>query len=104
MERIETSLTDCITDFAAIVRVRRDIDDLLDASCNVRLLHDCSERALGSNTAFLGRVAAKLSVLVYERGRNKPLLLGLFEHFDQNAAITLARPARGRLSTAPHER
>ena len=75
-------------------RIRRDIPDLVEAlRRHVKLLKDFAAKAFnkGDNN-YLGEVAAKLRLLVYEQGRNKPLLLALMDEFGLDIPIKLGGP------------
>jgi hypothetical protein len=41
---------------------------------------------------YFGEIAGKLRVLVYEKGRNKPLLLSLIDQFALEIPIVLGSP------------
>lgn len=75
-------------------RVRREIPDLVEAlRRHVRLLKDFASKAFQeSDLSYLGEVAAKLRLLVYEQGRNKPLLLALMDEFGLDIRIKLGGP------------
>lgn len=72
----------------------REIPDLLESlQRHARLLREFSDRAFqGRDYDYLGEVAAKLRLLVYEGGRNKPLLLALMDEFELEVPIKLGGP------------
>ncbi len=75
-------------------RIPRKTNDLVDSlKRHLKLLEQFSSRAFGDRDEdYLGEVAGKLRVLVYEKGRNKPLLLSLMDEFDIKISITLGGP------------
>ncbi len=75
-------------------RVPREIPDLVDSlRRHVKLLREFSVRAFqGGDSDYLGEVAAKLRLLVHEKGHNKPLLLALMDEFEMDIPITLGGP------------
>ena len=75
-------------------RIPRDKAEMLDAlRMHVRLLRDYSHRAfMDSNYDYLGEVAGKLRLLVYESRSNTPLLLKLMDEFGVEVPITMRGP------------
>lgn len=86
-----------------IIRIPRQIPDLLESlRKHVKLLREFSARAFrDGDLDYLGEVAAKLRLLVYEHGRNKPLLLALMDEFGIDVPITLGGPPIQPLSGQP---
>jgi hypothetical protein len=85
-------------------RVPRDLNNLLAAlERHLSLLREYSERAFRKGDAsFYGEVAGKLRVLVYEKGRNKPLLLALIREFNLEIPVTINKP-RGNIQMTLEE-
>ena len=77
-----------------MAKVPRETPDLLRAlRRHVRLLREYSVRAFQQDDHdYLGEVATKLRLLVYERGRNIPLLLALMDESGLDVPITLGGP------------
>lgn len=75
-------------------RIPRDIPDLVEAlQRHVKLLKEFSIRAFrDGDYDYLGEIAAKLRLLVYEYGRNKPLLLTLMDEFGLKVPIVMGGP------------
>ncbi len=74
--------------------IPRDVPDLLESlRRHFRLLRDFAARSFqGRDYDYLGEVATKLRLLVYEGGTNKPLLLALMDEFDLDVPIKLGGP------------
>ena len=72
-------------------RVPREIEELVEAlRQHTDLLADYGQRAFGGgDERYLGEVAGKLRLLVYDRGRNRPLLLDLMQAFGLDVQVTL---------------
>jgi hypothetical protein len=79
-------------------RVRRPIPELLQRlDQHVKLLREYAVRAFNEgDEAYLGEVAAKLRLLVYERGQNTPLLLALMDELKIEVPIVLDLPGPPR--------
>lgn len=79
--------------------VVREIPDLLTAlQRHLKLLREYAIRAFDNGDEdYLGEVAGKLRVLVYERGRNKPLLLSLMDTFGVKIPIKLRKVHTSRV-------
>ena len=75
-------------------RVPREIEELVEAlRQHTDLLADYGQRAFGGgDERYLGEVAGKLRLLVYDRGRNRPLLLDLMQAFGLDVQVTLNGP------------
>jgi hypothetical protein len=75
-------------------RIARPEPELLRAlEQHTRLLRDYANRAFNEgDDAYLGEVAGKLRVLVYEEGRNRPLLLALMDTLRIDVPIVLDGP------------
>lgn len=72
----------------------REIPDLLESlRRHVKLLREFSVRAFqAGDYDYLGEVAGKLRLLVYEGGNNTPLLLALMDEFELDLPVTLGGP------------
>jgi hypothetical protein len=75
-------------------RVQRDIGDLVQSlRAHVDQLREYADRAFNqTQEGFLGEVAGKFRLLVYEWGRNTPLLLKLMDVFGVTIPITINKP------------
>lgn len=75
-------------------RIPRDIPDLVETlQRHVKLLKEFAIRAFeDGDYDYLGEIAAKLRLLVYEQGRNKPLLLALMDEFGLDVLIEMGGP------------
>lgn len=74
--------------------VRSDEDLLESLGRHIRLLRDYNVKAFKENNAdYLGEVAGKLRLLVYERGRNKPLLKDTMKKFNIDVRLEMIGPA-----------
>ena len=84
-------------------KVRRSVADLVETlRRHVRLLTEFCVRAFEQGEHdYFGEIAAKLRLLVYEHGRNRPLLLALMDEFELDIPITLGGPPIERLPGKP---
>ena len=75
-------------------RIPRRTQDLADSlERHLKLLKEFATKAFNDGDEdYLGEIAGKLRVLVYEKGRNKPLLLSLMDEFDLQIPIRLGGP------------
>ena len=75
-------------------KVPREIPDIVEAlQRHVRLLKDYAVKAFRDvKPDYFGEVAAKLRLLCYEGGMNKPLLLHLMDTFESDIRLTLGGP------------
>lgn len=76
-------------------RIVRSNDDLLKSlRKHVSLLREYHEKAFNEGNAdYLGEVAGKLRLLVYEWGRNKPLLKDMMKRFNIDVRLEMIGPA-----------
>jgi hypothetical protein len=81
-------------------RIRRDRLELVGAlRRHTTLLRDYWVRAFqDGDDRYLGEIAAKLRLLVYEHGRNEPLLLRLMDELGLDLPITLSGPPQFEIS------
>jgi hypothetical protein len=81
-------------------RVPREVAELVERLReHTSLLREYSERAFADgDDRYLGEIAAKLRLLVYEHGRNRPLLIDLMEECGIDCPITLSGPAQFELA------
>jgi hypothetical protein len=84
-------------------RIRRDLPDLLAAlEQHTSLLRDyCVFAFQDSDDRYLGEIAAKLRLLVYEHG-NPPLLLRLMDELDIEVPVTLSGPPEFEIAPGVH--
>jgi hypothetical protein len=76
------------------VRIPRELPELVASlRVHVELLREYARHAFDEgNDAFLGEVAGKLRLLVFEGRSNTPLLLALMDEFEMGVQITMNRP------------
>jgi hypothetical protein len=81
-------------------RVPRSDEDLVNAlDRQVTLLHEYADRAFSQgHAAYLGEVAGKLRLLVYEhpRSHNKPLLLSIMDTCGIEVLFFIDSPIKGK--------
>jgi hypothetical protein len=85
-------------------RIPRDRLELVAAlGQHTTLLRDyCVLAFQDGDDRYLGEVAAKLRLLVYEHGRNEPLLLRLMDELGVDVPITLNGPPQFEIAPGVH--
>jgi hypothetical protein len=75
-------------------RIARELPELVASlRVHVELLREYARKAFDEgNDAFLGEVAGKLRLLVFEGGSNTPLLLALMDEFEMGIQVTMKSP------------
>jgi hypothetical protein len=75
-------------------RVPREVPELVEAlRRHTSLLEEyCTRAFTDGDDRYLGEIAAKLRLLVYEHGRNRPLLIDLMDECGIECLITLDGP------------
>jgi hypothetical protein len=85
-------------------RVLRDFAELVAAlERHTALLREYHQKAfIDGGERYLGEIAGKLRLLVYEHGRNKPLLLHLMDELKVESLVTVTGPPQFEIEPGIH--